>query len=65
MSIIAPIIEDQIQRVQILYVCIVYFHLVHITIKGLRIDLLRNIVYKVSILNRYWENSDEGLLPEP
>ena len=48
-----------------MYVCIVYFHLVHITIKGLRIDVLRNIVNKVSILNRYWENSDEGLLPEP
>ena len=47
------------------YVCIVYFHLVHITIKGLRIDVLRNIVNKVSILNRYWENSDEVLLPEP
>ena len=52
------------QYCAIMYVCIVYFHLVHITIKGLRIDLLRNIVYKVSILNRYWENSDEVLLPE-
>ena len=57
-----------IRKLQIkscMYVCIVYFHLVHITIKGLRIDVLRNIVNKVSILNRYWENSDEGLLPEP
>ena len=53
------------EKVILMYVCIVYFHLVHITIKGLRIDVLRNIVNKVSILNRYWENSDEGLLPEP